>query len=92
MPEHMGRAPARASGARPAHRLDNDHRDRTVVREGTKRSARADEQGVSVGLGATVLDIGDDRIANLLSQWQQCLTTALPCNVDAGPFQSMSPK
>ena len=47
-------------------------------------SARPDEQGLSAGLGATMLDIGDDRVANLLSQWQQCLTTAFPCNADAG--------
>jgi hypothetical protein len=55
-----------------------------VAREGPKRSARSDEQGVRVGLWATVPDIGNDRIANLLSQWQRCLTTALPCNADAG--------
>ena len=72
MPEHMGRAPAWASDARSAHRLDNDHRDSAVAREATERSARPDEQGIRVGLGATVLNICNDRIANLLSQWQRC--------------------
>jgi hypothetical protein len=64
--------------------MGNDHRYCTVVREATKRSARPDEQGINVGLGAAILDIGDDRIANLLSQRQQYLTTALPCNSDTG--------
>src|SRR3954471_15533994 len=53
MPEYMGCAPARAGDASPAHRLDNDHRDRTVAREGTKRSARPDEKGGNNGTGTT---------------------------------------
>jgi hypothetical protein len=84
MPEDMGCTPARASDTSSVHRSGNDHRYRTVVCKGAIRRVRPEEQGFSVGRGVTILEIGDDGVAHLLSQGQQCLTTAFPCDADAG--------
>src|ERR1035441_3231912 len=82
MAKDMGGTTAWASNGGTTHRPDHYHRDGTVVRKGPKGRSRSNEQCILGSPWPTVLDVVGDRIAYLLSQRHQCLTSALPRNTD----------
>ena len=80
MSKNVGGTPAWTTNARTAQGLRHDHGDGTVAGEWTKRCAGSNEKRVVVDGLLAVLDIGDERIANLLGHRQQGLAAALSDN------------
>ena len=83
MPQQMRGPPTGAFHARAAKCLVDDMRDRRR-REGTKRCTATDEQHIGVGTWPSFLEVGDNRVTNLLGQRQSRVTTALTTNMNPG--------
>ena len=82
MSKNVRGTPAGTPHARTTHRLCNEHGDGTVAGKRPKGCAGPDEKRVIVYQMPAVLDVGDDRIANLLSHWQQRLAAAFADNTN----------
>jgi len=80
MSKNVGGTPAWTTNARTAHGLRHDHGDGTVAGEWTKRCAGPNKKRVVVDGLPAILDISDERIANLLGHRQQGLAAALSDN------------
>lgn len=83
MPQQMRGPPTGAFHARAANSLIDDMRDGRR-REGTKRCTAADKQRIGIGAWPTFIEVGHDRVTNLLGQRQSGVTTALPTNMNPG--------
>jgi hypothetical protein len=78
----MRGAPAGRRDAGPAHSPIDDDRDGVVRSKGPERSTTADEHAITVRLWPALLQIGDESIADFLSQRQTRLPAALPTHMD----------
>lgn len=89
----MRRAAARALHPGPTKCSSHDRRDGTLGTQGTERSARAEKQCICRRRKSTCLYVCCNRLADLLSQRQPCLTAAFaadmnPCGLPVDILQT----
>src|SRR5487761_1986733 len=82
----MRRASAWTLDPCPKHCAGDEHGDRSVRRQSTKWSARAEKQRIGVSQRPTALHVRCDCLAYLLSQGQSRLTSALAADVNPCPL------